>query len=69
MTIIVEYCKKMRKDGSYNKVAFDPEHKIFTGNETRMFEMPNRVFVEAALSRDVDALREKLIEDGYREVV
>lgn len=65
MIIKVTYCKKMRKDGSYNEVVFDTDAKqILHGGYDVIID---RAFVEAAISSDVDNLRMRLYRDGYTD--
>ena len=66
MKIKVAYYGHCRKDGSYNMVAFDTETKTFVNWDYGY--SGGATLVEAKLSRDVDMLREKLEEDGYRNI-
>ena len=61
------YCKRVRKDGSCNRVFFDTESKTFT-NKPGDGLTATGVFVEAAMSRDVDAVRNRLVRDGYTDI-
>ena len=72
MKVTVKYCGYCRKDGSYNTVTFDTETKTFTNKTSPNYDRwaspwETSAFVEAYLSRDVDALRDTLIRDGYQE--
>ena len=60
MIIKVVYCKHIRKDGTCNQVVFDIDKKVLLNDIHENF-----TFVEAAVSKDVDNLREALIKDGY----
>ena len=62
--IKVAYCGYVRKDGSINQLTFYPEEKTFTNKDVSS----NFTFVEARISADVDALRDTLKENGYKEV-
>lgn len=66
MKIKISYCKRVRKDGTINSVWFDTETRRFTSLDTAYgFD----VFIEAAQSRDVNALRETLRKKGYTEFI
>lgn len=66
MIVKVAYCKHVRKDGTINSVWFDTVEKQFTSSDTAYgFD----VFIEAAQSRDVNALRERLRKEGYTEFI
>ncbi len=69
MRQVLKYCH-CRKDGTCNGVAFDTETKTYTnridGNHDFYKLYKGRyVFVEAAMSRDVDKLRSYLDDEGY----
>ena len=64
MKMKVMYCKRSRKDGTFNTVAFDTDAKTYSNRS----EGVDCVFVEAQMSRDVDGLRDALSEQGYRLV-
>ena len=67
MIIKVKYCGYMRKDGTYNEVTFDTERKVYTDWETN--ELPySSGFVEAHTSKDIEYLRFKLEQNGYKKV-
>lgn len=63
MKIKVAYCGYVRKDGTINSVLFDTETKEYW-NDGFVCGL-QYVFVEAAQSRDVAALREYLDKEGY----
>lgn len=63
MKIKVKYCQHVRKDGTSNMVLFDTEKKKFTIWDS--IYIPNVAFIEAHMSRDVNALRRYLTNNGY----
>lgn len=66
MKVEVAYCKRVRKDGTINSIWFDTETKKFTSSDTAYgFD----VFIEAAQSKDVNALRERLRKEGWQEFI
>lgn len=63
MIIKVAYYGYRRKDGSYNQVVFDTEHKTYCnwdGGYTK-----GATLIEAHISKDVDMLRRQLNNEGY----
>ena len=65
MRIKVAYCKHVRKDGTINAVLFDTETKEYWNDDDLYYPYASYEFVEAAQSRDVNALRERLKREGY----
>lgn len=61
MKIKVAYCKYVRKDGSVNSCAIDTEKKTYTNHSYAKLD----VFIEAAVSKDVDSFRKAIKADGY----
>lgn len=61
MRIKVAYCKYLRKDGTVNSCTIDTEKKTYTPQDDARFD----VFIEAAVSKDVDRFRQKAEENGY----
>lgn len=66
MRIKVGFYGYKRKNGTYNQVVFDPEHKVFCNWDYGYTK--GATLVEAKLSKDVDALRSRLIAEGYELV-
>ena len=69
MLIKLEYAKHMRKDGTYNSVIFDTDTKQYSDSyEYPVSPHKTYTYIEAALSKDVDTMRETLIAEGYTHV-
>ena len=66
MKVKVMYCKYVRKNGTCNMVWFDTEQRKFTSSDT-MYRCD--VFIEAQQSKDVNALRERLRGEGWKEFI
>ena len=66
MKLKMAYYGYVRKDGTYNMVLVDTEAKTYSNWAETCSE--DTTLIEAKASKDVDALRERCIKDGYREV-
>lgn len=64
MRIKVKYCGYCRANGSFNTVTVDTERNEYTDNMHAECD----VFVEAHMSRDVNALRRECELAGMRKV-
>lgn len=62
MKLHIKYCGYMRNDGTYNEIYMDTETKSYWDFK---YHHSDFQFVEAYMSRDVNALRKRLQEEGW----
>lgn len=64
MKIMVKYCGYCRVNGRYNTITIDTERNEYSNNMHSNYD----VFVEAHMSKDVNALRDECVRKGWKEV-